>query len=146
MGEPPDDLALALALADRSDALTMPRFGAVDLHVDTKPDLTPVTDADRSVEADLRRALSDARPHDAVVGEEYGGTTEFVGRQWVIDPIDGTKNFVTGRAGVGDADRPARRRRPGGRRGQRARDSAAVVGGGGPRRACRGQRCAAAGA
>jgi len=96
MGEPPDDLALALALADRSDALTMPRFGAVDLHVDTKPDLTPVTDADRSVEADLRRALSDARPHDAVVGEEYGGTTEFVGRQWVIDPIDGTKNFVRG--------------------------------------------------
>jgi len=85
MGEPPDDLALALALADRSDALTMPRFGAVDLHVDTKPDLTPVTDADRSVEADLRRALSDAGPHDAVVGEEYGGTTEFVGRQWVIE-------------------------------------------------------------
>jgi histidinol-phosphatase len=96
MSETPDDLALALALADQSDALTMPRFGAVDLHVDTKPDLTPVTDADRSVEADLRRALANARPHDAVVGEEYGGTTEFAGRQWVIDPIDGTKNFVRG--------------------------------------------------
>jgi histidinol-phosphatase len=96
MGEATDDLALALALADRSDALTLPRFGAVDLHVDTKPDLTPVTDADRSVEAHLRSALSDARPHDAVVGEEYGGATEFVGRQWVIDPIDGTKNFVRG--------------------------------------------------
>jgi histidinol-phosphatase len=96
MSEMPDDLALALALADQSDALTMPRFGAVDLHVDTKPDLTPVTDADRSVEADLRRLLSDARPDDAVVGEEYGGATEFVGRQWVIDPIDGTKNFVRG--------------------------------------------------
>ena len=96
MGETPDDLALALALADQSDALTVPRFGAVDLHVHTKPDLTPVTDADRSVEADLRRALANARPHDAVVGEEYGGTTEFAGRQWVIDPIDGTKNFVRG--------------------------------------------------
>jgi histidinol-phosphatase len=96
MSETPDDLALALALADRSDALTMPRFGAVDLHVDTKPDLTPVTDADRSAEADLRRVLADARPDDAVVGEEYGGATEFVGRQWVIDPIDGTKNFVRG--------------------------------------------------
>jgi histidinol-phosphatase len=96
MSEMPDDVALALALADESDALTLPRFGAVDLHVDTKPDLTPVTDADRSVEADLRRLLSDARPDDAVVGEEYGGATEFVGRQWVIDPIDGTKNFVRG--------------------------------------------------
>ena len=96
MTERPDDVALALALADHSDALTMPRFGAVDLHVDTKPDLTPVTDADRSVEAELRRILSSARPGDAVVGEEYGGTTEFVGRQWVIDPIDGTKNFVRG--------------------------------------------------
>jgi histidinol-phosphatase len=96
MGEQPDDVTLALALADRADALTIPRFGAVDLHVDTKPDLTPVTDADRSVEAELRRVLSGARPGDAVVGEEYGGTTEFVGRQWVIDPIDGTKNFVRG--------------------------------------------------
>jgi histidinol-phosphatase len=96
MSERPDDVALALALADHADALTMPRFGAVDLHVDTKPDLTPVTDADRSVESELRRILSTARPGDAVVGEEYGGTTEFVGRQWVIDPIDGTKNFVRG--------------------------------------------------
>jgi histidinol-phosphatase len=96
MTERPDDVALALALADQADALTMPRFGAVDLHVDTKPDLTPVTDADRSVEAGLRQILSDARPDDAVVGEEYGGATEFVGRQWVIDPIDGTKNFVRG--------------------------------------------------
>jgi histidinol-phosphatase len=92
----PDDLALALAMAEAADALTMPRFGAVDLHVDTKPDLTPVTDADRSVEEALRRILSAERPDDAVVGEEYGGTTEFVGRQWVIDPIDGTKNFVRG--------------------------------------------------
>jgi histidinol-phosphatase len=96
MTEGQDDLALALAMADAADSLTMPRFGAVDLNVDTKPDLTPVTDADRSVEEALRQILSADRQADAVVGEEYGGTTEFVGRQWVIDPIDGTKNFVRG--------------------------------------------------
>src|SRR5690348_11772276 len=96
MSNTPDDVSLALAMADEADALTMPRFGAVDLRVDTKPDLTPVTDADRSVEEALRRSLSTERPDDAVLGEEYGGTTEFAGRQWVIDPIDGTKNFVRG--------------------------------------------------
>ena len=96
MRERPDDLALALMLADKADALTVPRFGAVDLRVDTKPDLTPVTDADRSVEQAVRDTLTTQRPADAVVGEEYGGTTEFTGRQWVIDPIDGTKNFVRG--------------------------------------------------
>ena len=91
-----DDLALALALADRADALTTARFGALDLHVDTKPDLTPVTDADRAVETDLREARAQERPDDDVLGEEFGGTTTFSGRQWVIDPIDGTKNFVRG--------------------------------------------------
>jgi histidinol-phosphatase len=96
MGDWSDDLTLALALADDADALTMPRFGAVDLRVDTKPDLTPVTDADRSVEQALREVLTSQRPRDGVVGEEFGGSTEFVGRQWVIDPIDGTKNFVRG--------------------------------------------------
>jgi histidinol-phosphatase len=91
-----DDVALALRLADQADALTMERFGALDLHVDTKPDLTPVTDADRSVETALRDTLSRERPGDPVLGEEFGGTTAFAGRQWVIDPIDGTKNFVRG--------------------------------------------------
>ena len=91
-----DDVALALQLADQADALTMERFGAMDLHVDTKPDLTPVTDADRSVESALRDALSQQRPDDAVLGEEFGGTPALAGRQWVIDPIDGTKNFVRG--------------------------------------------------
>ena len=57
MGESPDDLAMALALADTADALTTQRFGALDLHVDTKPDLTPVTDVDRAVESALREAL-----------------------------------------------------------------------------------------
>ena len=91
-----DDLALALTLADRADALTSARFGALDLRVDTKPDLTPVTDADRAVETDLREVLGRERPRDSIVGEEFGGTTTFTGRQWVIDPIDGTKNFVRG--------------------------------------------------
>ncbi|MGZ4514310.1 MAG: inositol monophosphatase family protein [Mycobacterium sp.] len=91
-----DDLALALTLAGRADALTSARFGALDLRVDTKPDLTPVTDADRAVETDLREVLGRERPRDSIVGEEFGGTTTFTGRQWVIDPIDGTKNFVRG--------------------------------------------------
>jgi histidinol-phosphatase len=89
-----DDMALALRLAGQADALTLDRFGALDLRVDTKPDLTPVTDADRSVEAALRETLSQQRPDDLVLGEEFGGTAVFSGRQWVIDPIDGTKNFV----------------------------------------------------
>jgi histidinol-phosphatase len=91
-----DDLTMALALADRADALTSARFGALDLRVDTKPDLTPVTDADRAVETELREVLGRERPDDSVVGEEFGGTTTFSGRQWIIDPIDGTKNFVRG--------------------------------------------------
>src|SRR6201995_551746 len=91
-----DDLMLALTLADRADALTSARFGALDLRIDTKPDLTPVTDADRAVATEQREALAGERPGDSVVGEEFGGTTTFTGRQWVIDPIDGTKNFVRG--------------------------------------------------
>jgi histidinol-phosphatase len=92
-----DDLALALTLADRADAVTLDRFGALDLQVETKPDLTPVTDADRAVESELREALRRHRPDDSVLGEEFGGgATCFSGRQWIIDPIDGTKNFVRG--------------------------------------------------
>jgi histidinol-phosphatase len=101
----PADLSLALALADAADAITTARFGARDLHVSTKPDLTPVTDADQTVERELRRAITQARAGDSVLGEEFG--EEFGGdfgdasdrsaaRQWVIDPIDGTKNFVRG--------------------------------------------------
>ena len=91
-----DDVTLALALADQADAVTLDRFGALDLRIETKPDLTPVTDADQSVERVLRETLAAARPDDALLGEEYGGTAVFAGRQWVIDPIDGTKNFVRG--------------------------------------------------
>jgi histidinol-phosphatase len=91
-----NDIALALDMADAADALTLDRFGALDLRVDTKPDLTPVTDADRSAEELLRSLLSTHRPDDSIFGEEYGGTPAFTGRQWVLDPIDGTKNFVRG--------------------------------------------------
>ena len=91
-----NDLALALEMADAADALTMDRFGALDLRVDTKPDLTPVTDADRSAEELLRSSLAAHRPDDSVFGEELGGTPASMGRQWVLDPIDGTKNFVRG--------------------------------------------------
>jgi histidinol-phosphatase len=91
-----DDLTLAMELADEADSLTMRRFGAVDLVVQTKPDMTPATDADLAVESTIRERLGAARPDDSVFGEEFGGTTAFAGRQWVVDPIDGTKNFVRG--------------------------------------------------
>ena len=91
-----NDLALALELADAADALTLDRFGALDLRIETKPDLTPVTDADRGAEEQLRSSLTEQRPDDSIFGEELGGTPAFTGRQWVLDPIDGTKNFVRG--------------------------------------------------
>jgi histidinol-phosphatase len=90
-----DDLRLAHVLADDADSLSTDRYKALDLHVLTKPDLTPVTDADKSVEEGIRRTLSRARPRDAVLGEEHGSTGHSQ-RRWVVDPIDGTKNFVRG--------------------------------------------------
>jgi histidinol-phosphatase len=90
-----EDLALARELADTADSITMTRFGAVDLLVETKPDLTPVSDADTAVETALRRRLDADRPDDAVIGEEHGVTGESQ-REWIVDPIDGTKNFVRG--------------------------------------------------
>ena len=92
---PADDLALAHELADAADAITLDRFGAVDLVVESKPDLTPVSDADRAVEQAIRAALASRRPADAVLGEEDGETGTGP-RRWVVDPIDGTKNFVRG--------------------------------------------------
>ncbi|SEK19833.1 histidinol-phosphatase [Rhodococcus maanshanensis] len=90
------DLELALRIADEADSITMARFGALDLKVDDKPDLTPVSDADLAVERAVRAVLAAERPEDAVLGEEFGGDATFEGRQWVVDPIDGTKNFVRG--------------------------------------------------
>jgi histidinol-phosphatase len=90
-----DDLRLAHVLADDAESIAMDRFKSLDLHVVTKPDLTPVSDADHAVEQALRRTLARARPRDAVQGEEEG-TTGWGPRRWVVDPIDGTKNFVRG--------------------------------------------------
>jgi histidinol-phosphatase len=94
-----DDLALAHMLADTADSISSARFRAQDLHVSEKPDLTPVTDADTAVEKALRATLSRARPRDAVLGEEFGAAAPAAGagsRQWVIDPIDATMNYVRG--------------------------------------------------
>jgi histidinol-phosphatase len=90
-----DDLALAHRLADEADAITLARFRSQDLAVSAKPDLTPVSDADLAVEAQVRATLAVERPDDAVLGEEEGVTGDGP-RQWVVDPIDGTKNFVRG--------------------------------------------------
>lgn len=91
----PDDLALALELADRSDEITLRHFRQPDLVVESKADQTPVTEADRATEELLRGILSERRPADAIVGEEFGGDVG-TGRRWIIDPIDGTKNYLRG--------------------------------------------------
>ncbi|TAL43181.1 MAG: histidinol-phosphatase [Salinibacterium sp.] len=90
-----DDISLALALAVDADLVSLDRFRAVDLVVSTKPDRTPVTDADQAVERGIRAAIEAARPHDSILGEEYGSVGES-SRQWIIDPIDGTANFLRG--------------------------------------------------
>lgn len=91
-----DDLSLALELADAADEITLGRYGAVDLAVSTKPDMTPVTEADTAAERAIRDRLSDSRPGDVVLGEEYGSQGAGSGRRWIVDPIDGTKNYVRG--------------------------------------------------
>jgi histidinol-phosphatase len=90
-----DDLRLGHVIADMVDSLTMSRFLAADLQVETKPDLTPVTDADRAAEELVRTQLKRTRPRDAVTGEEFDSSGHSA-RRWVVDPIDGTKNFVRG--------------------------------------------------
>jgi histidinol-phosphatase len=94
-----DDLALAHVLADTADSISLSRFRSLSLQVTEKPDLTPVTDADTAVEKALRATLARTRPRDAVFGEEFGATEAPAGpshRRWVIDPIDGTKNYIRG--------------------------------------------------
>lgn len=90
-----DDLHLAHTIADQVDPLTQAHFDNQDFEIETKPDLTPVTVADREAERLIRDYLSRARTRDSVLGEEFG-TTGHSPRQWIIDPIDGTKNFVRG--------------------------------------------------
>jgi histidinol-phosphatase len=88
------DLKYALALADIADALSLPRFRSVDLRVETKHDLTPVTDADRAVERALRERIAHERPGEGVLGEEEGDSGGAT--RWILDPIDGTRNFSRG--------------------------------------------------
>jgi len=90
-----DDLRLAHVLADAVERVTMPRFKAEDLRVAAKPDLSLVSDADRTAEEVLRAQLQRTRPRDAVVGEEFPDTGHGP-RRWVVGPIDGTHNFVRG--------------------------------------------------
>ncbi|MFG1890066.1 histidinol-phosphatase [Micromonospora sp. NPDC049051] len=93
-----DDIALAHLLADAADAVSTARFRALDLRVEAKPDLTPVSDADTAVEREIRALLAAHRPADGLLGEEYGEEPASGpdGRRWVVDPIDGTKNFIRG--------------------------------------------------
>ena len=91
------DLELALQLADIADEISLKRFEALDLIIESKPDLSPVTDADKAVEVAIREAISQARIDDLVVGEEFGSPDSLIGKYyWVIDPIDGTKNYLRG--------------------------------------------------
>lgn len=90
------DVELAARLADAADAMTVPRFVARDLVVSTKPDRSPVTDADVAVEDAIRKVLAEERPDDRVAGEERGGSFTGGGRTWLLDPIDGTKNYLRG--------------------------------------------------
>ena len=90
------DLALALKMADAADVISMARYQSQDLVITTKPDNTPVTDADKATEKALREILGKERPNDGLVGEEFGTSGTDAKRYWVIDPIDGTKNFMRG--------------------------------------------------
>jgi histidinol-phosphatase len=92
------DLELALELAEIADEISLARFKNQDFKVETKPDSTPVTESDRAVEKAIKHKLSQARPTDSIIGEEFG--TEGVNlhgpgsRTWIIDPIDGTANYM----------------------------------------------------
>jgi histidinol-phosphatase len=91
------DLELALHLADLADEISLKRYQALDLIIETKPDLSPVTDADKAVESAIRAEISKLRADDLVVGEEFGSPDSLAGKYyWVIDPIDGTKNYLRG--------------------------------------------------
>jgi histidinol-phosphatase len=92
-----DDLALALEVADVADGISMERFRAHDLVIDAKPDLSPVTEADRAIETYVRERIGTERPSHSIIGEEFGvaGDRNATWR-WVIDPIDGTRSFVRG--------------------------------------------------
>ena len=130
-----DDLALAIRLADAAGAAIRPLFRGEWAH-ERKADASPVTEADRAAEAAMRAILEAERPDDGIIGEEYGTAREGAGRQWVLDPIDGTVSFMAGRPIFGTLialmqgrlagarrDRPADRRRTMGWRDRRRHDA-----------------------
>jgi histidinol-phosphatase len=91
------DLRFAHDLADAADAITLARFRSLELRVETKPDLTPVSDADRAAEEAVRSLVATSGRKEGVVGEEGGDDgagTRFA--RWIVDPIDGTRNYVRG--------------------------------------------------
>jgi histidinol-phosphatase len=90
------DLHLALQLADQADSITMRHYQSADLAIETKTDLTPVTQADRETESAIREMLQQQRPGHAILGEEFGGSADASAARWIIDPIDGTKRFMRG--------------------------------------------------
>jgi histidinol-phosphatase len=90
------ELDFALTLADLADDISMARYRAQDLAIETKPDLTPVTEADRETELKLRQSIQSAYPMDGILGEEFGAINPEANRVWILDPIDGTKNYVRG--------------------------------------------------
>lgn len=90
-----NNLDFALLLADAADEISLSRFRALDLNIETKPDRTPVTDADRAVEAKLRDLIAQHRPDERVIGEEFANSGDS-DRVWIIDPIDGTANYLRG--------------------------------------------------
>lgn len=97
MTSPLSDLELALQIADMADVISMQKYRSLDLVIETKPDASPVTEADKAVEVAIREALKAGRPNDLIVGEEFGGEGALAAsRRWIVDPIDGTKNYLRG--------------------------------------------------
>ncbi len=90
------DLELIRRIGKAADKVSMARFLSMDLVIETKPDSTPVTDADKATEKCIREILEAERPEDGILGEEFGADISGKKRYWVIDPIDGTKSFLRG--------------------------------------------------
>jgi histidinol-phosphatase len=89
-----DDLRFAHALADAADVVTLEHFRTRDLRVETKPDLTPVSEADRAAEQTVRKLVADSGRGEGVFGEEFGD--DGGDARWIVDPVDGTTSYVRG--------------------------------------------------
>lgn len=91
-------IATAHLMADAARTAILPHFRAPGLGADNKDQTgyDPVTEADRAAERAMRAVLAQHRPEDSVLGEEYGSTAGSTGLTWVLDPIDGTRGFISG--------------------------------------------------